>query len=369
MRSWDLCWRQPAAARCWAEQLPRLWAVFDLPGAGVIELAGITKHHGPVRALGGVDLVVQPGSLYGLLGPNGAGKTTLLRILCTLLAPDAGQVHINGIDALNDPRAARGCLGYVAQEVAIDKILSGRELLTLQGDLHHLPRQRLEAHIGSLTELLGMGDWLDRRCGSYSGGMRRRLDLATALLHHPPLLILDEPTAGLDLDSRAIVWEVLRRLRGEGTTILLSSHYLEEVDALADRLAILDNGEVIAEGSPAALKERLGGDRLTLRLREFSEAHEAERAASLLRDISGVKQVVLNRAQGNSLNLVISDAAVVSAVRERLTDLSLPVFSLTQSRPSLDDVYLQATGRTLTDAELAVASRRDLSAERKAAMR
>lgn len=321
-----------------------------------------------VSALNDLSLQVPAGSLYGLLGPNGAGKTTALRILCTLLAPDSGTVRVAGLDALADPRGVRRLLGYVAQEVAIDKILTGRELLQLQGDLYHLPRHQRDRRIAELIELMDMGDWIDRRCGGYSGGMRRRLDLAAGLLHSPQVLVLDEPTVGLDIESRAAIWQVLRQLRDGGTTVLLSSHYLEEVDALADHLAIIESGTVIAEGPPSSLKAALGGDRLTLRVREFSDASEAASVQALLRDCPGVRQVVVNQAQGYSLNLVIENDGVVEQLRQQLASADLPVFALAQSRPSLDDVYLQATGRTLMDAELAVAGSRDPKAERKASM-
>ncbi len=335
----------------------------------MIELQGLCKRYGSVVALAGVSLSVPQGCLYGLLGPNGAGKTTTLRILATLLAPDSGQVRLAGIDALADPRRVRSRLGYVAQEVAIDKILTGRELLRLQGDLYHLSRGDRESRLEQLVELLGMADWIDRRCGTYSGGMRRRLDLATGLLHRPEVLVLDEPTVGLDLESRSAIWQVLRRLRQEGITVLLSSHYLEEVDALADRLAILDGGRVIAEGTPSDLKAALGGDRLTLRVREFSDPEEAARVRQLVQACAGVREVVVNQAQGYSLNLVVEGDRVIEQVRQQLSEAALPVFALAQSRPSLDDVYLQATGRTLMDAELAVAGSRDAKAERKQSMR
>ena len=322
-----------------------------------------------VQALQDLSLEVPRGSLYGLLGPNGAGKTTALRILCTLLAPDAGTVTIAGVDALAQPREARQLLGYVAQEVAIDKILTGRELLQLHAALNHLNRERAQRRIGELSDLLGMGDWLDRRCGGYSGGMRRRLDLACGLLHEPAVLVLDEPTVGLDIESRSLLWQVLRQLRDGGTTVLLSSHYLEEVDALADRLAIIDGGRVIAEGTPESLKGALGGDRVTLRIREFATPEEAEQALALLQGCDGVRRAVINRAQGHAINLVVDGEAVVERLRRQLQEHRMPVFSLAQSRPSLDDVYLQATGRTLMDAELAAVAGRDPKAERKQAMR
>ena len=348
------------------------WSSKAVPEA-VIELNQVSKRYGSgataVEALSGLNLSVPRGCLYGLLGPNGAGKTTCLRILSTLLEPDSGTVRVGGLDALAQPRQVRELLGYVAQDVAIDKILSGRELLQLQGDLYHLDRADRDRRIEELAAVLGMVDWLDRRCGTYSGGMRRRLDLAAGLLHRPAVLVLDEPTVGLDIESRAAIWRVLAQLRDQGTTVLLSSHYLEEVDALADELAIIDGGQVIAAGTPQVLKAALGGDRVTLRVREFSDEPEALRVQQLLQACAGVRQVVVNRSQGFSLNLVVEHDGVVEQLRQQLKQADLPVFALAQSKPSLDDVYLQATGRTLMDAELAIAGQRDPKAERKQAMR
>jgi len=349
--------------------LPRFQTIVSVGGMSLLELDQLEKSYGTVSALSGLSLSVPSGCLYGLLGPNGAGKTTALRILATLLAPDQGRVVVAGVDALQEPRTVRQLMGYVAQEVAIDKILTGRELLALQGDLYHLPRQDRNHRIDQLVDRMSMGDWIDRRCGTYSGGMRRRLDLASGLLHQPQLLVLDEPTVGLDIESRAVIWEVLRDLRDQGTTILLSSHYLEEVEALADRMAIIDAGRVIAEGAPEALKRELGGDRVTLRVREFSDQPEAERVRQLLEVVDGVRRIVINRAQGYSLNLVVDGEHVLAALKQRLASEAFEVFSLSQSRPSLDDVYLQATGRTLMDAELAVAGQRDPKQERRQSMR
>ncbi|AII47140.1 MAG: ABC transporter ATP-binding protein [Planctomycetaceae bacterium TMED241] len=334
----------------------------------LIELRQLHKAYGAVQALRDFSLSVPEACLFGLLGPNGAGKTTAMRILATLLGPDRGSVEVAGVDALADPRAVRRLLGYVAQEVAIDKILTGRELLQLQGDLYHLGRSDRNQRIDDLIDRLAMAEWIDRRCGTYSGGMRRRLDLAAGLLHRPRLLVLDEPTVGLDIESRSAIWELLRQLVEAGTSVLLSSHYLEEVEALADRMAIIDAGTVIAEGVPEELKRRLGGDRLTLRVREFSDPQEADRVRALLEPLEGVRQVVVNRAQGFSLNLVIEGEPVVERLRDRLAGAGVPVFALAQSRPSLDDVYLQATGRTLMDAELAVAGQRDVKQERRKSM-
>ena len=335
----------------------------------VIELQELVKSYGPVKALNGLTMQIPEGCLYGLLGPNGAGKTTALRILCTLLSPDSGNALVAGINVMEDPRSVRRKIGYVAQEVAIDKILTGRELLELQGDLYHLPLTEKNERIVELISRLEMNDWIDRRSGTYSGGMRRKLDLAAGLIHRPSLLVLDEPTVGLDIESRLVIWKLLQELRDQGTSILLSSHYLEEIEALSQEMAIIDNGRVIAAGNPERLKSELGGDRVTLKVREFSDENESNKVMKLVQSIKGVSEVIVNRAQGYSLNLVVDDAKVLQVLRNKIEDEKLEVFALTQSKPSLDDVYLQATGRTLMDTELAVSSQRDLKKENKQAMR
>jgi ABC-2 type transport system ATP-binding protein len=307
--------------------------------------------------------------LYGLLGPNGAGKSTALRIICTLLSPDSGHVEVGGHNVLFEEKETRRRLGYVAQDVAIDKILTGRELLQLQGDLYHLDKKYKRKRIEELIERLDMHEWIDRRCGSFSGGMKRRLDLSSGLLHEPELLILDEPTVGLDIESRSVIWGLLKELRNKETTILLSSHYLEEVDELADEMAIIDKGKVIASGKPDDLKKELGGDRVTLRVREFSDEVEAESVKKLIKNINGVSNVVVNQTQGYSLNFLVQSNDVISNLSGHLSKENFEVFALSHSRPSLDDVYLQATGKTLMDAELELAGKRDFKLENKKSMR
>ncbi len=330
----------------------------------------LQKRYGLIEAVKDVSIEVQPGEIFGLLGPNGAGKTTTLRCLCTLTEPDAGKVEVSGISAIDNPRLARQRLGYVAQEVAIDKVLTGRELLQLQAALYHLPRQSARTRIAEILTLLGLDQWADKKSGTYSGGLKKRLDLAAGLLHQPDVLVLDEPTVGLDIESRVAVWSFLRQLREQGTTVLITSHYLEEIDALADRVAIIDRGQVIASGTPSELKDQVGGDRITLRIREFSPTDEAQKAKSLLESLPMVQEVIINGAQGNSLNLVVSpNTEALMTVQKALQQAGLPTFGIAQSRPSLDDVYLAATGRTLMDAELAAAGSRDLKAERKQSMR
>ncbi len=334
-----------------------------------IKLRDLFKSYGPVMALNGLNLEVPKGSLYGLLGPNGAGKSTALRIICTLLSPDSGYVEVGGHNVLFEEKETRRRLGYVAQDVAIDKILTGRELLQLQGDLYHLDKKYKRERIEELIERLDMHEWIDRRCGSFSGGMKRRLDLSSGLLHEPELLILDEPTVGLDIESRSVIWGLLKELRNKETTILLSSHYLEEVDELADEMAIIDKGKVIASGKPDDLKKELGGDRVTLRVREFSDEVEAESVKKLIKNINGVSNVVVNQTQGYSLNFLVQSNDVISNLSGHLSKENFEVFALSHSRPSLDDVYLQATGKTLMDAELELAGKRDFKLENKKSMR
>ncbi|MFH7030417.1 MAG: ATP-binding cassette domain-containing protein [Heteroscytonema crispum UTEX LB 1556] len=338
--------------------------------APAVLIENLQKRYGTVEAVKDVSFKVEPGEIFGLLGPNGAGKTTTLRSLCTLTTPDAGKIEVSGISVLDNPRGARQRLGYVAQEVALDKVLTGRELLQLQAALYHLPSAVGKQRIDTVLNLLGLQEYADKKTGTYSGGLRKRLDLAAGLLHAPDVLVLDEPSVGLDIESRFVVWDFLRKLRAAGTTVVITSHYLEEIDALADRVAIIDRGVVIATGTPSELKDRVGGDRVTLRIREFSPVEEAEKAKNLLQSLPFVQEVIINSAQGNSLNLVVTQQndALIS-IQQALNTVGLPMFGIAQSRPSLDDVYLAATGRTLMDAELAAVANRDPKAEKKQNMR
>lgn len=323
-----------------------------------VRIRELYKSYGPIKAVDGLSLEVPAGQIFGLLGPNGAGKTTTLRCLCTLERPDRGELEVAGVSVTADPRAARRQLGYVAQEVALDKMLTGRELLQLQADIYHLAPAVAKKQIELALELLSLEDRADDKIKTYSGGMMKRLDLAAGLLHNPRVLVLDEPTVGLDIQSRLGVWAFLRELRRRGVTILLTSHYLEEIDMLASRVAIIDRGKLIACGSPDELKRAVGGERVTLRIREFSPAEEAQQAAAALRALPFVKEVIINEAQVNALYLVVSapdPLSTVPTLREALTRQGLPVFGIAQSRPSLDDVFLAATGQTFQDADLAAA--------------
>ncbi|MGD1898428.1 MAG: ATP-binding cassette domain-containing protein [Phormidesmis sp.] len=339
-----------------------------MPPAVLVE--NLKKSYGDVEAVKDVSFSIEPGEIFGLLGPNGAGKTTTIRCLCTLTTPDAGRLELSGISVLDDPRTARQLLGYIAQEVALDPVLTGRELLELQAAIYHIPKSQGKARIDEMLDLLEIEEIAGKKTKTYSGGQKKRLDLAAGLLHQPAVLVLDEPTVGLDIESRSAVWKFLRQLQEQGTTILLTSHYLEEVDALAGRVAIIDRGKVISTGTPAALKAEVGGDRITLRIREFTADDEAETARQLLSDLPTVQDVIINSAQGNSLNLVVDKGGeALPAVQSALKTAGLPTFGIAQSQPSLDDVYLAATGRTLMDAEMAAVGTRDLKKERKQSMK
>ncbi|MGA7953386.1 MAG: ABC transporter ATP-binding protein [Gloeobacterales cyanobacterium] len=319
-----------------------------------IRIQDLYKSYGSIKAVKGISLDIEPGEIFGILGPNGAGKTTTLRCLCTLEKPDRGTLTIAGVSVVDDPRRARSYLGYVAQEVAQDKILTGRELLAFQAGLYHLPRTIIPKRIEAVLEILDLTDRADDRIGGYSGGMKKRLDLACAMLHAPAVLVLDEPTVGLDIQSRRAVWEFLHAIKAQGTTVLITSHYLEEIDVLADRVAIIDRGKVIAQGTPDQLKTNLGGDRVTIRIREFTPLEEAEKASALLKVLPEVQEVGINKSQGNALYLVVQAGSMaLSTLQQTVAQAGLPIFSLAQARPSLDDVFLATTGQTLTDMALA----------------
>ncbi len=318
-----------------------------------VRIENLKKTYGETIAVDGISLNVTQGQIYGLLGPNGAGKTTTMRCLCTLTTPDSGLVEVAGA---TDPRIIRDRIGYVAQEVALDKVLTGRELLCFQAALYHIPPKQIGDRIGSVLDLLQIEQYADKLSGTYSGGLKKRLDLAAGLLHQPSVLILDEPTVGLDIQSRIAIWEFLRKLRASGVTILISSHYLEEIDALADRVAIIDRGKIIAEGTTDELKTKVGGDRITIRIREFADRHEAEQAQKILQQLPIVQSITINPAQGNSVNLFVTpNTNAISEIQNMLAAVDISVFSLAQSRPSLDDVFLAATGQTILDAEIAQA--------------
>jgi ABC-2 type transport system ATP-binding protein len=305
-----------------------------------IAVEGLEKRYGQVQALAGVSFVVHEGEVFGLLGPNGAGKSTTVRVLATLTRPDAGRAEIAGKDVLREPGEVRRRFGYVAQESGIDTYATGRENLTLQGRIQGLGGAKLRSRVDTLLELMGLSDAADRVVSGYSGGMKRRLDIALGLVHSPPVLFLDEPTTGLDPEARVALWAELGNLaRLETLTILLTTHYLEEADVLADRLAIVSRGRIVVEGTPEALKQTLRGDAVIVELSDGAGPRELE----VEREIAGVHEAAL---EGRSLRTrVESGARAIPGILSALDGADIAVEAVTSHRPSLDDVYLHYTGR------------------------
>jgi len=314
-----------------------------LPDAAVVT-AGLVRTFGETRAVDGVDLAVAPGEIYGFLGPNGAGKSTCVRVLCTLLTPTAGRATVAGYDVLTHAKDVRLRIGVALQDASLDPNQNGDELLRLQGRLYGLTRAEIDDRLGSLASLVDIGDALHHRIKTYSGGMRRRLDLAAALIHKPQVLFLDEPTTGLDPVSRLRVWDEVRRLNAEGMTIFLTTQYLEEADALAHRVGIIDRGGLIAEGTPAELKRSLGSDVIVA-----SVADGVERACAALEQLDRIERV---ERHGDEITVRTRDAAaVLSPVAVALDGCGVPVRSLTMRTPTLDDVFLELTGAHLQQSE------------------
>jgi ABC-2 type transport system ATP-binding protein len=309
-----------------------------------IEARGLARtFEGDVRAVDGVDLGVARGEIYAFLGPNGAGKTTTVRMLTTLLRPTAGSARVAGHDVVSEAAQVRRAIGVALQEAALDPLMTGRELIRLQATLHGLPRDEGRRKAEALLKRVDLLDAADRQVGTYSGGMRRRLDLASALVHEPRVLFLDEPTTGLDPVSRKAIWEEVNRLNTEGTTVFLTTQYLEEADQLADRVGIIDFGRIVAEDTPGRLKAQIGRPHLEIKLLDGGVEHARKVVAQFgkpLPDRDGAVLVELERG-----------AAEVAPVVRALDQAGLTVEALDLVEPSLDDVFLAKTGHHLEPEE------------------
>jgi ABC-2 type transport system ATP-binding protein len=309
-----------------------------------IEAEGLVREFKDVRAVDGIDLTVSPGEIYGFLGPNGAGKSTTVHILTTLLPPTAGTARVAGFDVVKEGPKVRSAIGAALQEAALDPLLTGREHLRLQTALHGIPRDQRALRSNELLERVGLTLAVDRKVRTYSGGMKRRLDLALALVHHPRLLFLDEPTTGLDPQSRTALWgEVGRLAKEEGVTVFLTTQYLEEADVLADRVGIIDHGRIVAEGTPAALKAEIG--RPTVEVVP-ADPEQRARLADLLRRFGELVQL---SPDSIAVRCAHGEIDLVEIVRA-LDSEDVHVANLQLHAPSLDDVFLEKTGRTLEGA-------------------
>jgi ABC-2 type transport system ATP-binding protein len=311
---------------------------------GAIEIEGLERRFsGGVVAVAGVDLEVDEGEIYAFLGPNGAGKTTTVRMLTTLLKPTGGRARVAGFDVVREAPSVRRSIGVALQEAALDPLMTGRELMMLQATLHGIPRAESERRAERELERVGLTLAADRRIGTYSGGMRRRLDLATALVHDPRVLFLDEPTTGLDPVSRRAIWEEVRKLNDEGTTVFLTTQYLEEADQLADRVGIIDEGRMAAEGTPETLKAQVGRPHLELVITDAA----TEKAEAVLARFGQP----LPAKDGALLVSLEHGASDVALVVRALDEAGLFVEALNLVQPTLDDVFVEKTGRHLEGAE------------------
>ncbi len=320
----------------------------DAANALAIDARGLVKRYGAVEALRGLDLQVPAGAIFGLLGPNGAGKSTTVKILTTLAAPTAGTATVAGADIGREPQVVRTRIGVVSQASGTDISLTGRENLVLQGRIHGQSKAEAGARADALLERMALAGDKDRVVRGYSGGMRRRIDIGTALMHAPQVLFLDEPTTGLDPEIRAEMWQLVRGLADDGMTVLLTTHYLEEADQLAAELAIVDRGRVVAKGSPAALKAQLQGDAIVVELVDPAPSDVQDALSGI---VTGLDEVTVD---GRTVRARVEHGATATPqVLQALEARSLAVASITVSRPSLDDVYLRHTGRAFHEADQA----------------
>lgn len=317
-----------------------------------VHAEGLVKHFGDVKALDGIDLTVERGQVVGLLGPNGAGKTTTVRILATLLTPTAGRAFVDGHDVVKEPDAVRHAIGLTGQYAAVDEYLTGRENMRMFGELYHLSPKYVRERTAELLEWFDLTDAADRPARTYSGGMRRRLDLASSLIAKPSILFLDEPTTGLDPRSRLGMWGVIQALVDEGTTVLLTTQYLEEADQLAHDIVVIDHGRVIAHGTADALKDQIGGDRIEIAV---TDAARVGRAVELLRPV-GTGEAIVDEAR---ILMPVSGGSTVLVDAVRVLDSEgIEVSDIVLRRPTLDDVFLTLTGHVAEEEVAPLATKR-----------
>jgi ABC-2 type transport system ATP-binding protein len=316
--------------------------------APIIEVDDLVKvYGGDTRAVDGITFGVARGELFGFLGPNGAGKTTTIRILATLLDATAGTAHVAGFDVARQPMEVRQRLGLAMQTPTLDAFSTGRETLELAGRMHRMPAAEVKRRVDELLELMGLTSVGKKLTGTYSGGMKRRLDLASALVHRPEVLILDEPTEGLDPQSRTALWEELERISQAGTTMLLTTHYMEEADRLCTRLAIIDNGKIVIDGAPAELKRSIGADAVVLQLEPEAGGGKVDEVRRLLAGMVEADAVTPHPA-GVALAVPNASSAIPALLR-RLDGNGLQIVGLQMSQPSLDDVFLKYAGRHIRE--------------------
>jgi len=316
----------------------------------VIEVRDLVKiYAGDTKAVDGISFGIAQGELFGFLGPNGAGKTTTIRILATLLRPTYGTAKVAGLDVTEQATEVRKQLGLAMQSPALDGFSTGRETLELAGRLHRMSSSEIKSRADELLELMGLATVAKKLTGTYSGGMKRRLDLASALMHRPPVLILDEPTEGLDPQSRTALWEELERINRAGTSMLLTTHYMEEADRLCSRLAIIDNGKIVVEGSPAELKQLIGADTVVLELAATNGDLPSQQAAvRRLLDGAVGNGMIKDTANGVALEVPNAGHAIPGLLR-RLDGDGVRIYGLQMSQPSLDTVFLKYTGRSIRE--------------------